>query len=151
MLLFTFRLIILLLEFIKMLFIFPHLQNINMPLRLGVKVYELAIKRRNKRVALHELIIKVGKDMRILLIYDDAKPETEAGNVDCSLFYIHSIDVVGDNFCLQCSIVTFQEIAFFVLCPCIDKYSTTHEFVEQPHRECPRTDGRVAYLHVADI
>ena len=113
-----------------MLLLFFHRLNIDMLLRLGIKVYKLPIKRRNKRVALHKLIIEVGEDMWGALIYDDAEPETEAGNVDCSLLNIHSIDVVGDDFCLQGCIIAFEEITLVVFCPCIDKDTTTHKFVE---------------------
>ena len=48
------------------------------------------------------------------LIYDDAEPETEACNVDCSFLYIHSIDVVGDDFCLQGCIIAFEEITLVI-------------------------------------
>ena len=57
----------------------------------------MAIETLYKAVTLHELVVEVGQGFRLFGIHDDAQPETEAGNVDGSLLYIYSVDIVLDN------------------------------------------------------
>ena len=92
----------------------------------------------DKRIALHNLIVKVRQWRWCFFINYDREPKTQTGNINSTFLYIHTIDIILDN-----ALLNFSSVVMLAT----QHLTAMQQLVEQAHRECSRTDCRVTNLH----